>query len=459
MNPLRHALSPRLRSLRHRILGAAAGLVLLTATASRAAESPFEPWKTSQDPVAKLWQRMCRGTLKMDTTSPQAFLKQMLRELDVPMASQVMVFSKTSLQNALISPLTPRAIYFSEEVYLGWCQGGMFELIGVDPVQGPQFYVMTFPYGRGEKPELSTSENCFNCHEGSRTNGVKGMLVRSVYPADDGLPILSEGSFVTSHESPLSERWGGWYVTGRHGGDLHMGNATAHETTGGVVLDRKAGANVASLAKFISTEPYLTDTSDIVALMVLEHQCMMHNLITDAAKSTREAMARQHDLQKAFGEPVTDVPQGSAASVIRSHAEKLVKHMLFCGEYGLKDDGVEGAPAFQEAFRRNRVETKEGRSLKDFQLLTRLFKHRCSYMIHSQSFEALPVQVKTEFYTRLGAVLRGEDATGDFAHLSASERGNIREILLETKPEAAAAWKSVAANASAQPAHPSGTSK
>jgi hypothetical protein len=267
------------------------------------------------------------------------------------------------------------------------------------------------------------------------------MLVRSVYPADDGMPILSEGSFVTSHESPLQERWGGWYVTGRHGGDLHMGNAIARETPSGVVLDRKPGANVTSLKQFISTEPYLADTSDIVALMVLEHQCTMHNLISDAGKSTREAMARQHDLQRAFGEPVTDTPQGSALSVIRSHAEKLVKHTLFSGEYVLKDDGVEGSAAFQDAFRRNRHDSKEGRSLKDFQLLTRLFKHQCSYMIYSKSFEALPSQVKTEFYAQLGKVLSGENASPDFAHLTASERTNIREILLDSKPEAAAVWK------------------
>ena len=271
------------------------------------------------------------------------------------------------------------------------------------------------------------------------------MLVRSVYPAVDGQPILSEGSFVSGHESPLPERWGGWYVTGRHGNDLHMGNAIARETTTGVTLDRKSGANVTSLKKFISTEPYLTDTSDIVALMVLEHQCAMHNLITDAGKSSREAMARQHDLQKAFGEPVTDVPQGSALSVIRSHAEKLVKHMLFCGEYVLKDDGVEGAVAFQEAFRRNRRDSKEGRSLKDFQLLTRVFKHSCSYMIYSKSFEALPSQLKTEFYTQLDHVLAGADTSEDFAHLTPSERANIREILMDTKPEAAAAWKTVGA--------------
>jgi hypothetical protein len=442
MNPERHAFRRHLRTL---VPGLGAFVLAGVMGAALAAEAPFEPWKTSQDPVAKLWQRASSGSLKLDTSTPQAFLKQVLSELDVPVASQVMVFSKTSLQNALIGPLTPRVIYFSEEAYVGWCQGGLLELIGVDPVQGPQFYTLSFPYSKGERPVLETSEQCMNCHEGSRTNGVKGMLVRSVYTAQDGQPILSEGSFLSGHESPLGERWGGWYVTGRHGKETHMGNVIAQETATGVTLDRAKGANVTSLATFISTKPYLTDTSDIVALMVLEHQCTMHNLLTDAGKSTREAMARQHDLQKAFGEPVTDVPQGSAASVIRSQAEKVLKHMLFCEEYPLRDDGVEGGAAFQEAFRRNRVETREGRSLKDLQLLTRLFKNRCSYMIYSKSFDALPHQVKSDFYAQLNRVLTGEDQREEFAHLTASERSNIREILLETKQDAAAAWKTLAA--------------
>lgn len=443
MKTERHALHRHLRTLIPP--GGFCALVLAGVVgAAFAAETPFEPWKSSQDPVARLWQRAQGGSLKLDTSSPQAFLKQVLTELDVPVASQVMVFSKTSLQNALISPLTPRVIYFSEEAYVGWCQGGVLELIGVDPVQGPQFYTLSYPYSKGERPQLETSEQCMNCHEGSRTNGVKGMLVRSVYTAQDGQPILSEGSFLSGHESPLGERWGGWYVTGRHGKESHMGNVIAQETATGVTLDRTRGANVTSLEKFISTRPYLTNTSDIVALMVLEHQCTMHNLLTDAAKSTREAMARQHDLQKAFGETVTDVPQGSAASVIRSQAEKLVRHMLFSEEYALKDDGVEGSAAFQEAFRRNRVETREGRSLKDFQLLTRLFKNRCSYMIYSKAFDALPPQVKSEFYTQLHRVLSGENAAKEYEHLTSSERANIREILVETKPDAAAAWKTVA---------------
>ncbi len=411
-----------------------AGIVLL-------AEAPYEPWKQSADPVAKFWQRVSTGEVKLTTTDEKSFLQQVLRELMVPVESQVLVFSKTSLQNALIGPMAPRAVYFSEDVYAGWVQGGAIELIGIDPMDGPHFYTLSYPFKRAEKPELATQENCLSCHESSRTGGVKGLLVRSVYVDDAGQPLLRHGSFLSGQESPLSERWGGWYVTGKHGEERHMGNVIAKETETDVTLDREKGANVTNLDRFIATEPYLTNTSDIVALMVLEHQVVMQNKITEAGKSVREAMARQHDLQVAFKEPVTDTPQGSALSVINGQVDRLLKQMLFIEEYPLKDDGIEGSAAFQEAFQRDRRESKDGRSLKDFQLRTRLFKHRCSYMIYSKAFEVLPAAFKEKFYERFWHVLNGQDTTTDFVSLSESERLYIRDILRATKSDLPNYWR------------------
>ncbi|CAN5712721.1 hypothetical protein BH11VER1_BH11VER1_26370 [soil metagenome] len=404
------------------------------------AELPYEPWKESADPVAKLWQRVSTGEVKLVTTDEKSFLQQVLRELKVPVESQVLVFSKTSLQNALIGPMTPRAVYFSEDVYAGWVQGGSIELIGIDPVDGPHFYTLSYPFKKAARPQLATQENCLSCHEGSRTGGVRGMLVRSVYVDDNGQPLLRHGSFLSGQESPLAERWGGWYVTGKHGEERHMGNVIAQETETDVTLDREKGANVTSLEPFIATEPYLTNTSDIVALMVLEHQVVMQNKITEAGKSVREAMARQHDLQVAFKEPVNDTPQGSALSVINGQVDRLLEHMLFIEEYPLKDNGIEGSLAFQEAFQLDRRESKDGRSLKDFQLRTRLFKHRCSYMIYSKAFDALPAAFKEKFYERLWKVLSGQEKTEDFASLSESERQYIRDILLATIKDLPGYW-------------------
>ncbi len=403
-----------------------------------------KPWETSSDPVAKMWRRWQSGQSQPDAQDEKAFVATVLKELGVPVQSQMLVFSKTSLQNPLITPQTPRAIYFSEDVYCGWAQNGMMELIGYDPENGPQFYALTNPFKTKEKPELLATDNCLSCHETSRTNNIKGMLVRSVYTADDGQPILSQGSFVSGHESPLSERWGGWYVTGKHGKDRHMGNVIATTNGDQVEINREQGANVVSLDRFISTKPYLTNTSDIVALMVLEHQCTMHNRFTEASKSAREAIARQINLQKILHEPVTDIPQGSAHSVIHSQASKVVKHLLFYDEYALHDGGIEGSPAFQDTFRNDRHETADGRSLKDFQLLNRLFKYRCSYMIYSKAFDAMPKQLKDQVYAQLFAVLSGQDKSKDFAYLSSTERQHIKEILLETKKDLPTEWKTAA---------------
>src|SRR2546430_574651 len=68
------------------------------------------------------------------------------------------------------------------------------------------------------------TENCLACHGESMTHDVPGLLVRSTFCDADGMPILSAGTFLTTQESPLSERWGGWYVSGVNGTKAGMAN-------------------------------------------------------------------------------------------------------------------------------------------------------------------------------------------------------------------------------------------
>lgn len=417
--------------------------VVVLMTASVAWSDDFtiaeKPWLGSKDPVARMWQRWQQGEFKPALSDARACVASVLAELQLSPASQTLVFSKTSLQNSAIDPQNPRSVFFNEECYAGWAQEGVLEIIGMDPEAGPRFYSLTLPGTGGGKPELRTTEICLSCHQGPRTGGVPGMLVRSVYTGESGQPMLNEGSLVTGHESPLRDRWGGWYVTGDHGTERHRGNSFAQRRGMRISFDPEAGANVTTLGRYLPTERYLAPGSDIVALMVLEHQCVMHNKLTDAARSTRDALARQREAQQRAKEPVTDAPQGAALAVINEQAEAVVRHLLFCGDYALKD-GIAGDPAYQEAFRRNRVATKDGRSLKDFELRTRLFQHRCSHMIYSCGFEALPPAVKQVIYRRLHDVLTGKDQGAAFAHLSAAERRNIREILQETKKDLPGNW-------------------
>lgn len=398
----------------------------------------FQPWQFSNDPVAILWKKIHQDKVRLDTSNEKAFLKDLLKNLDIPIESQVLVFSKTSLQTNLIHPKQPRAIYFNETTYIGWVQNGMVEVITYDPSNGgtPHFYVIERTSSRSNKPDIGLSEQCFSCHETTRTENIKGPFVRSVFTSETGQPLLRHGSFITNHASPLKERWGGWYVTGLHGDDLHMGNVIASEDPADqtVHLPREKGANLTSLDSLFNTNPYLTKTSDIVALMVLEHQCAVQNLFTAAAKATNEAMERQRSIQDAFGEPINDEPQGSALGVIQHHAEKIVKALLFIDEYPLQSPGIEGSTEFQEAFRRNRIENEEGRSLKDFQLRTRLFKYRCSYMIHAPSFKALPPPLKKQIHRLLQEAFAPEPSKlGE--HLSDSEREHLRNLVLSSWTE------------------------
>lgn len=385
----------------------------------------------SSDPLAQLARDWEIGRNRITATEPLAFLRELLAKLNVPEESQVLVFSKTSKQAALISPQTPRALYFSDNLYVGFVPGGSIEIIACDPLLGPVFYLLELP--AGDRPAaVSRSLDCLSCHASARTEEVPGMHVRSVVTAPDGHPILSAGTHSTNHSSPLSERWGGWYVTGTHRGVRHMGNLTTDAQH--PQLDPDAGSNWPSLAGKLDTTRYLRPTSDIVALMVLEHQCRMHNLITKANMEYRRALW----LAKALDATLTEEDTGTSAHrVATGRAGAIVSELLFRGEAPPGPDGVEGDAAFQAAFARNALRAPDGRSLKDFRLYGRIFKHRCSYMIDSAAFFSLPPKIRRLVYAELRDILTHAGGGPPFAYLSASERQNITAILDATHP----AWR------------------
>ncbi len=405
-------------------------------------EAPFFYSETEpRDPIAALRRRLESGRLKLEARDEKEFLRSFLEELEVPVESQVLVFSKTSKQNDRITPQTPRAVYFSEEFYVGWVPGGVMEIGSIDPQLGAVFYLVDHRARATSGLRFERPQDCLSCHAGSRTGDLPGFLVRSVYPDARGYPLLSAGSFVTDHGSPLHERWGGWYVTGQHGSQLHMGNVIATEEDGEVFLDREAGANVLELEDLFSTKPYLVPRSDILALMVLEHQVEMHNRLNRAAFSLERTLHLQEQIDEALGRSKTRKLSGSALSVANSHAEKILEHLLFQKEIPLPDGGIDDIGNFRDAFRVNRRESKEGRSLKDFQLLDRIFKYRCSYMIYSRAFDHLPGPLKQIVYRRLWDILNGRDPSPDFDYLGESERTRILSILIDTKPNLPGYWK------------------
>src|SRR2546423_11292186 len=206
--------------------------------------------------------------------------------------------SKTSFQASRISPRIPRALYFNDRVAVGWVRGGdVVEIASVDPRQGVVFY--TLDQERSASPQIVRRDECLQCHAAGSTLGVPGFLVRSVYPNSSGMPLFHAGSFITDHRSPLSQRWGGWYVTGTHGSQTHMGNMV-YEDAGTPTPATAQGGNVTDLAGRIDTGAYLSPHSDIVALMTLEHQSRMQNLITRVSYETRMALNSQKAINEAL---------------------------------------------------------------------------------------------------------------------------------------------------------------
>lgn len=383
------------------------------------------------DPVARLARRIERGETKLRFDPRHGYLPAVLKELDVSPSSQTLVFSKTSLQLSRISPRTPRALYFNDEVYVGYCrEGDVLELAATDAKQGATFYTLEQSSAKGPR-FVRDRGGCLSCHATIRTQNVPGYLVRSVFADPSGRPRLGSGTFTTDQRSLFKDRWGGWYVTGTHGSMRHMGNtiSTDDERT----FDREPGANAADLSRYFRTEFYLTPHSDIVALMVLEHQTQMHNAITAANFETRQALHQSFQMNKVMSRPEGFISD-SAQRRIASAADDLLRYLLMVDEFPLTDT-VSGPTRFAEEFQSRGRRDPKGRSLRELDLQTRLFKYPCSYLIESPAFAALPAEIKTVVYGRLRAILEGDDDSPEFAHLSPTMRREILEILEGTLPE------------------------
>lgn len=391
------------------------------------------------DPIAKLQSRLEDGRTTLGFDERAGYLPALLRELKVPESSQVLVFSKTSFQRERIDPQHPRALYFSDDVYVGAVdRGEVLEISAVDPQLGAVFY--TLSQQQAEKAALVRQlDSCTQCHASSMTDGVPGHLVRSVYPDSRGQPILSAGSFRTTYQSPLRERWGGWYVTGTHGLQRHLGNALFREPIDLEKIDYEAGANVTDLRGRVDLAAYRTPHSDIVALMVLEHQTPLHNQFTVANYRTRLALREQEVLNKMLNSTSTELSPGIQRRLERA-GDDVLKLLLFAGETPLTD-AVRGTSGFVEYFAALGPRDRQGRSFREFDLQKRLFKHPCSYLIYSDAFAALPEQLKSHIYRRLWRVVTNQDDDAAYAHLTRDDRRAIYEILLDTKPDLPDYWK------------------
>lgn len=394
---------------------------------------------TPDNVVSRLDQRLRAGKVQLTFDRKLGYLPALLRELQVPVSSQMLVFSKTSFQRSFISPRAPRALYFNDDVYVGYCRHGeVMEFSAADPKLGAVYY--TLEQDREQKPRFTRQgESCLLCHCNSGTHGVPGHTVRSVVTDYDGGPILSAGSYRIDHTSPLERRWGGWYVSGTHGTQTHLGNLIVRGRRVPQPIDNAQGMNAVKLDKWVDLADYASGHSDLAALMVLEHQAEGHNLITQALYQARTALYVEADLNKALGEPEGQ-RRDSTTSRIRSVGDQLVKYLLFHREAPLTGK-IAGTSKFAAEFAARGPRDPKGRSLRDLDLEKRLFKYPCSYLIYSESFDALPEPALEYVLWRLWEVLNGRESGNDFNHLTTADRQAIREILAATKPNLPAYWR------------------
>jgi len=328
-------------------------------------------------------------------------LPALLERLHINPDSQALVFSKDSFQAAKISPHNPRAIYFNDDAAVGWVPGGAgIEVAAFDPRQGAVFYIL-------DKGEFKRSEVCLRCHQGPATSGVPGMFVGSVFPNSAGQPY-GQDAIITDHRTPFADRWGGWYVNAKRGEQHDRANSIAPDPAEPENLDTAGHQNLPALNQFFNPAPYLRPVSDIVALMTFEHQTQMMNFFTRLNWEARLGHVEDADI------------------------EATATYMLFAEEAPLVEP-VEGVSSFTKTFPQLGPRDRKGRSLRDFDLQTRLFRYPLSYGIYSAAFDALPADIRERLYRRLYDVLSGKDQSQKFARLSPEDRRAIREIVADTK--------------------------
>jgi hypothetical protein len=368
------------------------------------------------DRITRLGHDLLSGKVHL-TAGADGYLPVLLDALGVNPDSQTLVFSKTSFQAARIEPRNPRALYFSDDVMVGFVRGSdLLEVAALDPKQGVVFYSFD---ASSNPPTFDRRDACLQCHTSPGTLGVPGLLTASSYTDASGMPAFRGAQRITDGRTPFEDRWGGWYVTGTHANMRHIGNAVGHDSAHPELLDLRDTQNLTSLAKKFDPRGYLSGMSDIVALMTLEHQTRMTNLMIRTGWEARIVAAGKSNK--------------ATETQLDTDLESLVTYMLFADEATLRGPVI-GVSTFTKTFPERGPRDHQGRSLRDFDLQTRVFRYPLSYMVYSEAFDGMPNEVKERVYQRLYDVLTGRDQSAKFKRLSPDDRRAVLEILRETKP-------------------------
>ena len=365
------------------------------------------------DRIAALNQRILEGRVRLTFDPRSGYLRSVLDALEVPVESQVATFARNSFQADLIRPDNPRTLYFNDSVTVGWVRGADFlEVAGQDPRQGGIFY--TLDQKQADRPQFTRNDQCLACHLSWDTLGVPGFFLMSTLTVPDDKNTYASG-FSSDHRKNFDTRWGGWYVTGDIGSLVHMGNVPVSRTD----QPARAGARaLKSLDERFGVQGFPSHGSDVVALMVLDHQAHMMNLITRTGWEARLAAAGDARQAARLDEAAVD----------------LVDYMLFVYEAPLTS-AVRGTSGFAEKFQARGPVDSHGRSLRQLDLERRLLKFPCSYMIYAEAFDAMPALAKDAVYRRLWRVLSGQERSKPYTQITLADRRAVVDILRETKKD------------------------
>jgi hypothetical protein len=372
--------------------------------------------------VADVNRRIQDGAVQLTFEGRGGYLRSTLEALQIPVDSQLLVFSRASLQGKQIDEKNPRAVYFTDRVALGWVRDGdLLEVAAHDETEGVVFYTLDQRPEAPSPPQFKRAFICLGCHMAGDTLGVPGFLMFSTTRPDPAQGF-SLPRFVDQTD-PLERRFGGWFVTGSTGSAKHMGNeATA--------LDGRASRELMSVDGLFDADGYRTLSSDIVAHLVFTHQIGMTNLLTRAGWQARVADPTLHP-------PYSAAPgeEERIALMMKGVASEVVDHLLFIDEAALPDR-VRGQSGFAERFTALGPRDRNRRSLYELDLTRRLMKYPCSYLIYSPAFDALPPRAKNPIYQRLWDVLSGAEHEARYqSALSRVDRQAIVNILRDTKKD------------------------
>lgn len=359
------------------------------------------------DRVALLNTMVQDGKVQLHFDESSGYLRSILDALKISLESQIVVFSKTSVQSPLISAANPRALYFTDDVTVGFIKKAPFiEFAAQDPQQGVAFY--TLDQREVDRPQIRRRDSCLSCHESRNSLDVPGLLVRSIGVSADGDILPRLANFTSDHRSPFNERWGGWYVTGKAESLHHLGNSAD------------------SLRGKIDSATYPSVFSDVAALMVFDHQATMSNMLTRVGWEIRAAL---------YQEEKTGLGKDITAQLLANDIKELVDYMLFVDEPPITGN-ILTTSGFPGAFAKSGPFDRKGRTLRQLSLEARIMTFPCSYMIYSAAFESLPSPAKEAVYQRLWDVLSGKVKDEKYAgKLSPSDREAIVQILRDTKPD------------------------